>query len=146
MAVAPPHPAIVPALAYADAPAAIDFLVEAFGFEELYRLPMPDGRIGHAELRLGDAVLTLASVYAEMGFASPLDLPGCAMQLSCWVDDVDAHYARALAAGATVAGEPADQPHGARRYRAVDPGGHRWIFSTYLRVMTNDEITAAYSE
>lgn len=146
MTIKPPHQAIIPALAYADAPAAIDFLVAAFGFEELYRLPMPDGRIGHAELRLGDSIINLASTYPEMGFASPLDLPGCAMQLSCWVDDVDAHYAHAVAAGATVAAEPADQPHGARSYRAVDPGGHRWVFSSYLQLMTPEEIAAAYAE
>jgi len=118
--------------------------VQAFGFEEIYRLAMPDGQIGHAELKLGDSTINVASVYESMGFASPLDLPGCAMQLACWVPDVDAHYAQAVAGGATVAGEPEDQPYGARMYRAVDPGGHRWTFATYTKLMSPDEISAAY--
>jgi PhnB protein len=123
-------PALVrPYLAYADAPAAIEFLCEAFGFEERARYPMPDGRIGHAELGYGAASIYLASVYAELGFASPRDLQGIHCQLHCMVDDVDAHYAKALAAGATCVGRPAED-HGLRSYRAVDPEGHRWIFAT----------------
>jgi len=125
---------LVPYLAYADAPAAIAFLGRAFGFEEKFRFPMPDGRIGHAELTLdGQRVLMLASVYPEMGFASPADLPGLPSQVFCYVDDVDAHYERARAAGATIAAEPKDEPHGDRMYRAVDPEGHRWMFATHVR-------------
>lgn len=120
-----------PYLAYADAPAAIDFLCEAFGFEERSRYPMPDGRIGHAELGYGDASVYLASVYHELGLASPTQLEGIHCQLHCLVDDVDAHYARALAAGATLVGEPSED-HGLRSYRAVDPEGHRWIFAQEL--------------
>ena len=118
-----------PYLAYSDAPAAIEFLCKAFGFEERSRYPMPDGRVGHAELGYGDASIYLASVYGELGFASPRELPGIHCQMHCMVDDVDAHYERALAAGATVVAEPAED-HGLRSYRAVDPEGHRWIFAT----------------
>ena len=82
---------IIPMLVYDDAPAAIEFLCRAFGFEEKFRFPMPDGRIGHAELTLdGQVVLMLASVYPEMGFASPADLEGVPSQIYCRVDDVDA--------------------------------------------------------
>ena len=117
---------LVPYLAYADAPGALEFLTRAFGFEEKFRFPMPDGRIGHAELTLGgEVVLMLASVYSEMGFASPADLPAVPSQIFCYVDDVDAHHERARAAGATIAAEPKDEPHGDRMYRAVDPEGHR---------------------
>ncbi len=123
---------IVPYLAYADAPAAIEFLCGAFGFEERFRLPMPDGSIGHAEIVYEGHVLMLASAPAEMGFASPKDLSGVHSQVYCRVDDVDAHYERAKAAGATIATAPKDQ-HGERAYRAMDPEGHRWIFSTPLR-------------
>ncbi|HTJ44075.1 MAG TPA: VOC family protein [Kofleriaceae bacterium] len=121
---------IIPYLAYADAPRAIDFLCKAFGFAETFRFPMDDGRIGHAELALGDRALYLASLWPEMGFASPKDLPGIHCQVYCIVDDVDAHHARARAAGATIATPPADTPYGERSYRAVDPEGHRWIFAS----------------
>ncbi len=125
---------LVPYLAYSDAPAALEFLIRAFGFEEKFRFPMPDGRIGHAELtRGGEVVLMLASVYPEMGFASPADLPGVPSQVFCYVDDVDAHYEQARAAGATIAAEPKDEPHGDRMYRAVDPEGHRWMFATHIK-------------
>lgn len=124
---------LVPYLIYADAPAALDFLCRAFGFEERFRLPMPDGRIGHAELGYRDNVVMLASEFPEMSFRSPLGLGAQHGQVLCYVDDVDAHYRRARAAGAVVAGEPRDEPYGDRTYRAVDPGGHRWIFATHVR-------------
>lgn len=118
-----------PYLSYQDAPAAIDFLSTAFGFEETSRHPMPDGRIGHCELALDGASLYLASAYEEMGFRSPKSLDGVHSQVYVQIDDVDAHYAHARDAGATIAAEPADE-HGSRMYRAVDPEGHRWIFAS----------------
>jgi len=119
---------ITPYLAYADAPAAIEFLCRAFGFEERFRLPMPDGRIGHAEIVWRGHVVMLASAYEEMGFISPKALPGVHSQIHFLVDDVDAHYERAKAAGATIATPPGEE-HGQRSYRAMDLEGHRWIFS-----------------
>jgi PhnB protein len=136
--------AIIPYLAYDDAPAAIAFLGAAFGFEERSRLEMPDGRIGHAELTFRGNALYLASAYPEMGFASPSKLSSVHATVAIDVEDVDAHCARARAAGATIAADPADQPHGDRSYRAVDPEGHRWTFSTRVRDMTPDEVRAAY--
>jgi uncharacterized glyoxalase superfamily protein PhnB len=123
---------IVPMLQYADARAALAFLCDAFGFEERYRLEMPDGGIGHAEVALGDNVVMLADVWHAGGGASPLDLPAWTSQLHCEVDDVDAHCTRARTAGATVIGAPEDQPYGSRSYRALDLEGHRWIFATPL--------------
>ena len=118
---------IIPYLTYQDAPAAIDFLCKAFGFEERARYAMPDGRIGHAELTLQGGVLMLASVYEGFG-VSPLALPAVHCLIYCYVDDLETHHARARAAGATIVGEPSDD-HGARMYRAIDPEGHRWMFS-----------------
>ncbi len=118
----------IPMLAYDDAPAAITWLCEAFGFEEGFRYDMPDGQVGHAELGLGGQVFNLASTWRAAGMASPRDLPGRHGQILCTVDDVDAHYERARAAGATIAAVPVDQDYGARNYRAVDLEGHRWIF------------------
>jgi uncharacterized glyoxalase superfamily protein PhnB len=121
---------IIPYLAYRDAAGAIDFLIRAFGFEERFRYPMDDGRIGHAEVGYDDNVVMLAS--ASEGFGkSPLDLPANHGQVYCFVDDVDAHYARAREGGATLCSEPGDA-HGVRMYRAMDPEGHRWIFATKL--------------
>ena len=121
---------IIPYLSYANAPAAIDFICRAFGFEERFRYPMPDGRIGHAELGYLDNVVMLASAYEGFG-ESPLRLSAVHGQVYCFVDDVDAHFARAQKGGATIASEPKNE-HGTRFYRAIDPEGHRWIFSTPL--------------
>ena len=121
---------IIPYLAYRDAPSAIDFLCKAFGFTERFRYPMPDGRIGHAELGFQDNIVMLASTYEGFG-QSPLDLPAVHGQVYCYVDDADAHFARAKAGGATITAEPANE-HGNRMYRAMDPEGHRWIFATAL--------------
>jgi uncharacterized glyoxalase superfamily protein PhnB len=130
---------ITPYLAYADAPAAIEFLCRAFGFGERYRLAMPDGRIGHAEVEYQGHTVMLASAYREMGFVSPKNLPAVHSQIHMRVDDVDAHYQRALAAGATIATAPKDQ-HGQRMYRAMDSEGHRWIFSTPLAGPSGNEL------
>ncbi len=114
-------------LVYDDAPKALEFLCDAFGFEEKMRMPMADGRIGHAEIAMDGAVVMLASCWTPAGMKSPQELAGVHGQICCVVDDVDAHYRRALDRGATIIGEPADQPYG-RTYRALDPEGHRWIF------------------
>jgi len=121
-------PRIVPMLDYADAPAAIDFLCRAFGFTVTMRMDGEDGSVGHAELALDGGAVALATVWREGGFSTPHDLGGVHSQLWCEVDDIDAHYTEAVAAGAVVVGEPADQDYGYRTYRAVDPEGHRWYF------------------
>jgi PhnB protein len=125
-----PEPQLVPMLAYDDAPAAIDFLTKAFGFEELFRFEMPDGDIGHAELGWEGVRLMLASTFPAMGFRSPLRANGYYSQLLVYVEDVDAHHERAREAGATITVPPTDQDHGGRMYRASDPEGHRWLFTT----------------
>src|SRR5262245_44757384 len=122
---------IIPYLSYADAPVAIEFLCRAFGFEEQFRMPMPDGRIGHAEIAFQGHVLMLASAGQEMGWTSPADLAAIHAQLVVHVDDLDAHFQRAKAAGATIAAAPREQ-HGQQMYRAMDPEGHRCIFTADL--------------
>ena len=120
---------VMPMLDYADAGAAIEFLRSAFGFEETMRMDGDDGSVAHAELALGEAVISLATVWREGGFSTPHELGGVHSQVWCEVDDIDAHYRRARAAGAVVLGEPVDQDYGFRTYRAVDPEGHRWYFA-----------------
>ena len=93
-------------------------------------MAMPDGTIGHAEVGYQDNVVMLATTWTAGGLSAPKDLPASHAQIHCYVDDVDGHYERARRAGATIAEEPADQFHGDRTYRAVDPEGHRWMFAT----------------
>ena len=121
---------IFPMLAYRDAPAALEFLTTAFGFEETMRMEGENGTIAHAELEMGGQRLMLASAWRDAGMAPPIELAGIASQLMVQVDDVDAHFRKALEAGATVIDQPADQEYGERTYRATDPEGHRWIFGS----------------
>lgn len=136
------HQRVVPMLSYRDAPAAITFLCEAFGFEEKMRLEMPNGSIGHAELAYGDSVLNLATCWDEAGLISPSEMEHVHGQTMVYVDDIHAHYERAKAAGATIAAEPEDQFYGAITYRVIDPEGHRWIFQQPTKDVSAEELQA----
>ena len=134
---------IAPYLIYEDAPAAIDFLCRAFGFEERFRLPGPDGApgsVGHAELGFQGNIVMLASLAAARTAHASDVLPGrCALTV-VYVDDVDAHYAAAKAAGATVGDPPADQFYGDRTYRVTDPEGHKWFFHQHVKDVAFDQM------
>ncbi len=131
---------VIPMLSYADAPAALEFLCKAFGFEERFRVARPDGGIMHAEVGFQDNVVMLATASKQMGQASPEDLPLRHGLIVCYVDDVDAHYARAKSAGAKLLSEPTDQFYGDRTYRAVDPEGHEWFFHTHVRDVAPEDM------
>ena len=131
---------IVPALSYDDAPAMMEFLCRAFGFEERFRLDMPDGTIGHASLTSDGAEITLASAYPEGGLGGPVGLPHLHASIMVYVDDVDAHYARAVAEGANILEELTDQFYGDRTYRAADPEGGHWWFHQPLREVSAEEM------
>ena len=137
---------VIPYLTYADAPAAVEFLCSAFGFEAGLQMPMGEGVLGHAELRMGGHVLMLSSAFPEMGHASPQDLTAVHAQVMVYVDDVDAHHAQAAAAGATITQEPEDQFYGDRTYRAVDLEGHHWTFAQHVRDVPDEELEAAVAE
>ncbi len=137
---------IVPALSYDDAPAMIAFLCRAFGFVEGFRLDMPDGSIGHASLLCGEDEVTLASAYPEGGLGGPSGLPHLHASVMVYVDDVDAHHARAVAEGATILQEPEDQFFGDRTYRATDPEGGNWWFHQELQAVTADEMQKVIDE
>jgi uncharacterized glyoxalase superfamily protein PhnB len=92
---------------------------------------MPDGRIGHAEIAYRGHIVMLASAYQELGFISPHALAAVHSQIYLRLDDLDAHYQRAKAAGAIIATPPQAQ-HGQRLYRAMDLEGHRWVFTEFL--------------
>lgn len=131
---------VIPYILYADAPAALEFLGKAFGFEEQMRMPNADGTIMHAEVGYQDNVVMLATAVGEMGHASPKDLPGHHSAIVCYVDDVDAHYAQALAAGATILAELEDKFYGDRMYSAADCEGHQWHFATHVRDVAPEDL------
>ena len=106
-------------------------------------MEMPDGRLGHAALSYAGEQVMLSSAFAEAGTCSPRDLPAVPQQISVYVDDVDAHFARAQAAGAEILIEPEDQFWGARAYWTRDPEGHRWTFQQQLREVPDADLAGA---
>ncbi len=117
-------PTLYPSLAYSDARAAIAWLNEAFGFEELMVVPGPDNSVAHAELKLGNGVLMLGSARPEqMGIANRTPY--------IYVPDLDAHHARARAAGAEITVPPHDNDYGGRGYAARDLEGNEWYVGSY---------------
>lgn len=137
---------IVPYLNYSDPNAVIDFLINAFGFEQGLRLDMPDGSVGHCELRHGGETFMLSSEFEEGGLRSPKSLGGVHGSVMVYVDDLDAHYEHAKAAGAEIVQEPADQFYGDRTYRALDPEGVGWDFHQHVRDVSPEEMAAAAAE
>ncbi|MDA0947382.1 MAG: VOC family protein [Planctomycetota bacterium] len=124
---------IVPYLLYADAPAAIEFLTRAFGFTERMRMPGPEGLVMHCELDMCGEIVMIASAMDSVGTKGPRDLPAFHAFALVYVDDVDAHHARAEAEGAEILTPPEDQFYGDRTYRARDCEGLMWTFAQHVR-------------
>ncbi|MDP9401969.1 MAG: VOC family protein [Actinomycetota bacterium] len=139
---------IVPYLMIDGAAEAIGFYERAFGATERYRMAMPDGRIGHAEIVVGGAVVYLADAPNDMpgDAGNPRKLGGTSVLLHRYVDDVDAAVAQAEAAGATVLRAPEDQFYGDRAAVVADPWGHQWSLHTHLRDMSPEEMERAMSQ
>ena len=134
---------LTPHLVCRDAAAAIDFYGRAFGAIELFRLPMPNGRLMHACVRIGDSQLFLFDEMPEHGAHSPQTLKGTPVTLHLQVEDADAVFARAVQAGATVGMPLADMFWGDRYGQVVDPFGHHWSIATHVRDVRPDEMVAA---
>ena len=124
---------IIPVLTYRDIQAAHDFLVHAFGFISGGVHRNAEGQPVHGEVRAGAATIWLHRVAPEHRLDSPLAVDVANSGLFVHVDDVDAHYERARAAGARIDSQPVDQPYGQREYGARDPEGHRWWFATPIQ-------------
>lgn len=126
---------IFPALRYQDAPGAIEWLCQAFGFERLFVVDSPDGTVSHAELRLGRGVVMIGSTKSRgvtsLGVSSPTILGGSSASIYVRVDDPDLHCGRAMAAGAEIVIPLKDMDYGSREYTARDPEGHLWSFGSY---------------
>lgn len=129
---------VSPYLLYADMEAALAFLAEAFGFTERMRLPMPDGQIGHAEMELEGGVIMMG--WPGPDYKNPKTQGGATVHVYAYVDDVDAHFARAKAAGATIIAEPETMFYGDRVYRAEDPEGHHWGFATHVKDVAPEDM------
>ena len=142
----PPRPipegyhTITPYLIVTGAASAIEFYKHAFGAKEVMRIPHPDGRIGHAELQLGDSRIMLADEFPEMGARSPMSLGGTPVSILLYVEDVDAVATRALAAGAKMLRPVKDQFYGDRTGTLNDPFGHQWTIATHKEDVSADEI------
>jgi PhnB protein len=122
---------ITPYLMYEDAAAAMDFLSRAFGFKEVSRSHAPDdGRVRRAEMELEGARIYLGQPGGD--FRSPRHGSGATVAVHVYVEDVDAHFKRAVAAGTEIGAALEDRDYGDRRYHAVDPEGHVWIFATHV--------------
>jgi PhnB protein len=135
--------AITPYLIIKGAKDALDFYKKAFGAEEIYRLDMPDGRIGHCEIQIGNSRLMFADEMPDMPdfvASSPSTLQGTTVGFNVYLDDVDARFERAVAAGALVKRPVKNQFYGDRSGTVEDPFGHVWTLSTHVEDVPPDEM------
>jgi PhnB protein len=138
--VAEGYTAVTPYLCVRGAADAIDFYTKMFGAKERMRMPQPDGKIGHSELVIRDAVVMLSDEFTDMGVLSPQSLGGSPVTLNVYVDDVDAVVERAVAAGATLDRPVENRFYGDRSGQIVDPWGHRWSIATHVEDVPPDEM------
>ncbi|MFL1480481.1 VOC family protein [Pseudomonas grimontii] len=129
---------ITPYLGIDRAADAIEFYKKAFGATQVMRLDMPDGKVGHAELRIGDSAIMLGSPCDEMALRNPDEHTSVGLHL--YVNDVDAQFKQAVAAGATVVSEPKDQFYGDRSASVKDPFGHLWFLASRKEDLTEAQI------
>ena len=129
-----------PYLIVNDGAKAIEFYKKAFGATELFRMAGPDGKIGHAEIKIGDSPIMLADEVTAMGHRSPQSLGGSPVSSLLYVEDVDAVFNQAVAAGAKVARPVADQFYGDRTGGVTDPFGHAWYIATHKEDVSSEEL------
>jgi PhnB protein len=136
------YTAITPYISVKNAGNAIEFYKKAFGAREIGRINMPDGTIAHAEIEIGGARISISDENEQWGNLSPQSLGGSPIGFCLYVENVDAVYARALAAGAKATGEMEvkDQFHGDRSGSITDPFGHKWIIMTHIEDISFEEL------
>jgi PhnB protein len=137
---------VTPFLAVDDASAAIEFYERAFGARERARIPMPDGKVAHAELELGDSVIMLADPFPQAATRPPKELGGTTVGVFLYVEDVDGFVQRAVDAGATVTMAPEDMFWGDRFGQLTDPFGHQWQVATRIEDVPPEEMAARARE
>lgn len=150
MASVPPipegYPRVTPYLHVDGAAAAIEFYGAVFGATERVRMPAPEGKVGHAEIQLGDSVIMLADEMPEMDIRGPRAIGGTPVTLSVYVEDVDAVFERAVNAGATALRAIETQFYGDRSGQFEDPFGHRWNVASHVEDVSPEEMTRRAAE
>jgi PhnB protein len=139
-------PQVSPYLAVSDGAAALEYYKKAFGATELYRLADHEGRIVHAEFKLGNYVIMLAGESKDWGNLSPKTLGGTTVRIALEVADVDAVWKSALDAGGKGIFPPEDQFYGERSARIEDPFGHQWLVSTHIEDVSPQEMQRRMQE
>ena len=122
---------VTPYLIVRGAAEAIDFYRKAFGAVELFRFPSPDGKIGHAEIKVGDSPIMIADEYPDMGYKGPQTIGGSPVSLMIYLEDVDSVFKQAVGAGATIKEALQDKFYGDRIGTVIDPFGHVWHLATH---------------
>jgi PhnB protein len=131
---------VTPYLIIAGAAKAIDFYKRAFGAQEVMRMADPSGKVGHAEIQIGDSKVMLADEFPEMGARSPQAFGGTPVGLCVYVEDVDTVFKRAIAAGAKEERPLQDQFYGDRSGTLIDPFGHKWTIATHIKDVLPEEM------
>jgi PhnB protein len=140
------YPQVIPSLAIDGASEAIDFYCAVFGATERMRMDGPGGRVGHAELQIGDSVVMLSDEYPEMGHKGPKAYGGTPVTLSVYVEDVDAAFDRAVERGAKVLRPVENRFYGDRSGQFEDPFGHKWSVATRVEDVPPDEMERRAAE
>jgi PhnB protein len=134
------YPQVSAYLCVDGAEAAIDFYTKVFGASERTRMPAPEGKIGHAELQIGDSVVMLSDELPGMGTRNPKAVGGTPVIMSVYVDDVDEVYNRAVESGATSVSPVENQFYGDRSGQFEDPFGHRWSVASHVEDVSAEEM------
>jgi PhnB protein len=137
---------LTPFLTIRDAAKAIEFYKSAFGAQERGVMKAPDGKVMHAELKIGDSIIMMSDEFPDFGAVSPQALGGSASGLHIYVENVDATFDRAVKAGATVEMPVMDQFWGDRYGRLKDPFGHKWSIATHTKDLSADEMNRGMKE
>ena len=140
------YPRVIPYLCVDGAAEAIDFYTKVFGANERMRMPGPDGKIGHAEIEIGDSVVMLSDEDPNFGNQSPKTIGGTPVIISVYVEDVDDVYKKAVDGGANGTREPEDQFYGDRAAQFEDPFGHRWSVASHVEDVAPDEMERRMNE
>jgi PhnB protein len=141
-----PRPTASPYLTFDNAAAALDFYVRAFGAVELSRMAEPSGRIGHAEMRIGDSRIMLSDEYPEYGSLAPQSIGGSPVKVFLAVPNVDEFVGKAVKVGATLERPVADQFYGERSGQILDPFGYRWLVATQIEDVSPEEVARRFAE
>jgi PhnB protein len=140
------YPRVIPYLAIDGAAAAIDFYVSVLDAKERMRMPGPDGKIGHAELQIGESVVMLSDEAPEMDHRGPRAIGGSPVSIMVYVEDVDATFAKALSAGAKETQALENKFYGDRSGSFEDPWGHLWHVASHIEDVSPEEMDKRMAE